>query len=149
MLKQRDNYPKDIKNAQGTLSKTQHVAMLKAAIAANLDAREKHAAMLARRPASPAEDIKDIKVINCADLLGADDNWLELDEIIADPIRRALKAQMKHLGKRLYAVVGSTDAMREVCEEVANYNPKRWGTRTDIMDKNWNGVGDGNDRWWS
>jgi hypothetical protein len=75
---------------------------------------------------------------------------LNLDGIIEDPTRRALKDQLKQLGRRLFDVVGSLDAMRDVAEEVASMKPRNWGTRIDIIDKNRDGIGDDvRGRWWA
>jgi hypothetical protein len=81
--------------------------------------------------------------------MDADDDWLALDAIIHDPVKRALQKQMKDLGWRLYRAVGNTDAMRNICLEIAGQKPRYWEYRVDVMDKNWDGVGDDNDRWWS
>jgi hypothetical protein len=69
--------------------------------------------------------------------------------IIDNPIKGAVRAQVTSLGKELYKLLGNTDAMREICNDVAARNPKREGWRLDIIDKAWDGVGAGNDRWWS
>ncbi|HEY7301267.1 MAG TPA: hypothetical protein VH684_25535 [Xanthobacteraceae bacterium] len=134
-------------NTRPVLDKAEHVALLKQAIAANLDAREEHAK---RQAAARAHEPPDFKLINCADLMRTPWEKLNLDGIIEDPTRRALKDQLKQLGRRLFDVVGSLDAMRDVAEEVASMKPRNWGTRIDIIDKNWDGIGDdARGRWWA
>jgi hypothetical protein len=124
-----------------TLGTAEHLEMLKRAIHANLTTRIEHD----RRRQTTAGAPK-IELINAADLLAADDNWLYLDEIISDPIRRALRVQLKTIGQRLFDLVGDTDRMRAVAEEVANQKPP-CGKRIDIIDKAWDGVGNNEDRW--
>jgi hypothetical protein len=109
------------------LDTTEHLDMLKRAIHANLTARIEHD----RRRQTAAGAEPRIELINAADLLAADDNWLYLDEIISDPIRRALRVQLKTLGQRLFDLVGDTDRMRDVAEEVANQKPGAATTRID------------------
>jgi hypothetical protein len=124
------------------LSTVVHLDMLKRAINANLTARIEHD----RRRQTPA-GVSKIELINLADLVAADDNWLYLDEIISDPVRRALRVQLKTLGQRLFDLVGDTDRMRDVAEEVANQKPGPWGKRINIIDKAWDGIGNDQDRW--
>jgi hypothetical protein len=122
-----------------------HLALLKRAIAANLDAREKHDRRQER--AAQGKPAVDLKVWCAADLMNTPDEQLYLVSVIADPVRKALKRQLKDLGWRLYRLLGNTDAMVKVAEEIANMKPRHWGTRTDIIDNNWDGIGKGNDVW--
>jgi hypothetical protein len=43
--------------------------------------------------------------------MAADPQRLDLDSIIADPVRCALRKQLKNLGQRLYSLLGSTGLM--------------------------------------
>jgi hypothetical protein len=124
----------------------QHLDLLKWAIAANLDARHKHDKRRERANRGKPIDLKAIDM-TAWDLMSTPDDQLYLEAVSRDPIRTALKEQLNDLGKRLYRLLGSTKAMQSVAEEVANWKPRYWGTRIDIIAKNWDGVGAGNDRW--
>jgi hypothetical protein len=78
-----------------------------------------------------------------------DTDWtrLELEAIVKDPVRTALRRQLKDLGKRLYRALGNTKAMVSICEDVAARDPKRRSYRADIVDKAWDGIGEGSDIW--
>jgi hypothetical protein len=78
-----------------------------------------------------------------------DDDWtrLELEDIIKDPVRKALRWQLKRLGKQLYRALGSTRAMVPICQDVAARDPKRENLRSTIIDKTWDGIGNGSDIW--
>jgi hypothetical protein len=125
-----------------SLSTAEHLTMLKRAIDANLTARIEHGqrGQKATTGAMP-------ELINMTDLLAASDDWLLYDEIITDPIRRALRVQLNMLGQRLFDLVGSTNRMRAIAEEVAEQKPRLWGKCIDIIDKAWDGVGNNKDRW--
>ena len=118
------------------LSKNEHVAMLKQAIAASLSARIEHDQQQEQRFATSGADCE-LQVISAADLMEADPDQLFLESIIGDPIRRALRTQLKDLGWRLFRLLGSTDEMRAVAENVADLKPGHWGRRIDIIDKAW------------
>jgi hypothetical protein len=75
--------------------------------------------------------------------------WLPGEMFLMDPIGRSLREGVKQLGKTLFALTGSTDAMRESCERVCDRDSAHWGRRADIIDKRWDGIGEGSDRWWS
>jgi hypothetical protein len=143
MLTQNEDYPRTIKNAQGKMSKTQHVAMLSAAIKANLDARCEHDRRRERAAGKPV----DFTMTSAGDLIGADDDWLYLDAVIADPIRKALRKQLKDLGWRLFRVLGTTDGMVKIAEKAARPRSKRWGYRMNIVDKAWDGIGESSKPW--
>lgn len=69
--------------------------------------------------------------------------------IVRDPIRYALRVTLKGIGRDLFKVVGSTDAMLESLHRVADRDPVNAGRRGAIIDAAWNGLGDDGDRWWS
>ena len=125
------------------LSDAEHLDMLKQAIHANLTARIEYDA---RRQRTATGEPK-LVAICLTDLVAADDNWLYLDEITSNPVRCALRVQLKTLGQHLFDLVGGTDRMRAVAEEVADQKPGAWGKRIDIIDKAWDGVGSRTDRW--
>lgn len=120
----------------------EHIDLLKQAIAANLKARRDHQRQLVRSSRGPAI----LKSINLAQWAATPPEQLYLEDVIEDPVRKALKRQLKDLGERLYRLLGSTAAMVPVAEEVAGMAP-HYGTSIDILDKNWDGIGAGKDRW--
>jgi len=81
--------------------------------------------------------------------MGADPNRLYLEGIIENPIKRALRKQLKELGQHLFTVLGTTDGMVKLAEEIADLDPSHWGYRINIIDKAWDGVGKDGDRWWA
>jgi hypothetical protein len=127
---------------EGPLSHDDHLELLKQAIASSLDARLKHEARL-------REENKDkpqhCKIFSVRDLIRADANWLYLDEVIENPIRKALRRQLQQLGKRLFDLVGTTADILEIAEEIAN--PRNYYSCFNIMDKNWDGIGSDTDAW--
>ena len=114
----------------------EHIALLKDAIDANLTARIKY-----DQQPQPPRKLTFIRF--------DDEDWarLKLEAIIDDPVRTALRRQLKQLGKELYRALGDTRAMVAICEEVAARDPKKEGYRSDIMDKAWDGIGGGTDLW--
>jgi hypothetical protein len=132
----------------GPLTREEHIECLKEALRKNLkerfelDGREEQRA--AELGVEPAFDL-----LSVGDLCATPHDQLVLDEIIKNPVLQALRRQMRWIGQQLFTVLGSTDAMREIAEEVAN-EPGHggWGYKITVMDKNWDGVGEGNDRWW-
>jgi hypothetical protein len=119
------------------LTKEEHLALLKQAIAANLRARIEHD----RRLTPPTE----FKIVNAFE--NTDPNQLFLEGVVEDPIRKALRAQLKDLGWRLFRLLGSTDAMLAVAQEISELKPGNWHYRIDIIDKTWDGIGEQGDFW--
>lgn len=97
----------------------------------------------ASRPPEPLEII----AIDDITLEGIEDSRLK--GIVKDPVRYALRAALKETGRDMFKVVGSTDAMLDALHRVADRDPVNAGRRGAIMDSAWNGLGEGNDRWWS
>jgi hypothetical protein len=126
----------------GELTKDEHLALLKRAIAANMRARVEHDLRCAEI-AGPFE----LKVISAQELFETDPNRLLLEGVVEDPVRKALRAQLKDLGWRLFHLLGNTDAMLTVAEEISNMKPGNWHYRIDILDKTWDGIGKEGD-WW-
>jgi hypothetical protein len=126
------------------LTNEEHLAMLKKAIAANLAARVKHDIRQERDARGKAVEFK---LICAAELMEADEDALYLESVIEDPIRKALRKQLKDLGWRLFRLLGNTDRMLEVAEEISNMKPGSWQYRIDIFDKTWDGIGVGHDFW--
>jgi hypothetical protein len=121
-----------------------YLGLIKRAIAENLAARLDHDKR--REKANRGKEFK-IEMWSAAALVGTPQEQLRLEDIVKDPVRRALRAQLKELGQCLYRHVQSIDRMREVAEEAADLMPKRWGYRINIIDKAWDGVGEGDHRW--
>ena len=93
-----------------------------------------------------------LKLISCAELFAKPiptRREFEINRVLDDPICGATRNAIRLLGERLFEVVGNTDSMRGILEEVATRDDRHWGRRIDIMDKRWNGIGAGADRWWS
>jgi hypothetical protein len=128
------------------MSKADHVDMLKRAIAANLEARMDHDRRQRRQRDRRAEPSR-LEFINAADLARADADWLYLEEVIRDPVRKALRKQLRDLGQQLFDVLGTTAGMRDIACAIANLDRKHWHHRINILDKGWDGVGAGTCRW--
>ena len=74
-------------------------------------------------------------------------NILPGEQFISDPIGRSLREGVKALGKLLFALTGSVGAMQDSAERVCNRDRNHWSWRASIIEKRWNGIGDGNNRW--
>jgi hypothetical protein len=125
------------------LTPDMHLALLKQAIAASLAARIAHELRREKEPVQGSPD-----PTRWVDL-AADDRQIHLSDLIRDPVRKALRTQMRDLGKRLYQLVRNTNTMLELAEEIANLEPRRWQYRMNVIDKAWDGIGEGADRWWA
>jgi len=127
-----------------SMTKDEHLDMLKRAIITNLDARIEHDI---RRKEAMAGGMPGIKLISGDDLIVADEEGAYLESVISDPVRWALRQQLKDLGWRLFRLLGTTNAMLSVAHEAADAEPERFGRRINIIDKTWDGIGEGNDCW--
>ncbi len=100
------------------------------------------------RPASPGKlTAKPFKFRTLDELASRED--AEVSEILDDPVGAACHHAVRRLGEHLYDLTKSTDAMSDVLERVADRDPSRYSLRATIIDKTWNGIGAGQDRWWS
>lgn len=63
------------------------------------------------------------------------------DELLDNPVGEATRQAIRKLGKRLHEI-GGTKLMQDVLDRVANRAPQQSTSRTDIMDKRWDGIGD-------
>ena len=71
-----------------------------------------------------------------------------LYDTIDDTVTSALRLQLTELGQRLYRLTGSTAAMAKIASEVIHLLPKNaHGFCIDLVDKNWDGIGQGSDAW--
>jgi hypothetical protein len=125
------------------LSKAEHRALLKRAVIANLTARLDHDKRLAE--AAQGKPVE-ATIWNGGDLLRADVDWLYLDDVIKVPIRKALRKQLKDLGKRLFRLLGNTEEMLTIAQEAAEATGE-WGYAIDVVDKTWDGIGSKTDVW--
>jgi hypothetical protein len=68
------------------------------------------------------------------------------ESFINDPIGQSLRVGVTRLGQALFALTGSLAALHDACDRVSRRGDYQ-GWRGDIMDKRWDGIGNGNDRW--
>lgn len=68
-------------------------------------------------------------------------------ELVEEPVGNACRAAIVTLGKRLFEI-GGTKLMLDVLTRVSS-EPGSESRRADILDKNWNGIGEEPDWWWS
>ncbi len=68
---------------------------------------------------------------------------------VRDSVGQSLRVGVKRLGKALFAVTGTLTAMHDSLERVASSDPAHWGWRGDVMDKQWDGIGNGSSLRWS
>jgi hypothetical protein len=146
MLGQNVSYPRTTKDAQGKMSKEQHIAMLRAAITANLDARYAHDKRCWR--AARRNPSGELEAICAAGLVGADPDWLYLDVVLENPVKRVLRVQLNDLSWRLFRGLGTTDGMCEIAEKAARPRAKGWGHRMSIVDHAWDGIGAEGSGYW-
>jgi hypothetical protein len=100
------------------------------------------------RPASPSKlTATSLKFRKVDELASRED--AEVSEILDDPVGAACRHAIRRLGEHLYELARDTDAMADVLERVADRDPSRYSLRATILDKSWNGIGVGQDRWWS
>ena len=100
------------------------------------------------RPANPSKlTATPIKIRTLHELASHQD--AEVSEILDDPLGAACRHAIRRLGEHLYDITKSTDTMSDVLEWVADRDPSRYSFRATILDKSWNGIGAGQDRWWS
>jgi hypothetical protein len=123
------------------MTKDENLALIADALHAALTARIEHDKRCADAPRS-----QPIKLVRFTDY---DATRSRLEGIISNPVHAALRKVMHDLGKELFKLVGSTDAMLKVCNEVATRTPSHEGRCLSIIDHAWNGIGDDHDRWWS
>jgi hypothetical protein len=71
-----------------------------------------------------------------------------LYDVIDEPLVCGLRLQLTELGRRLFRATGSTTAMANIADEIIQEFPKNThGFFIDVIDKNWDGVGQGSDMW--
>ena len=100
------------------------------------------------RPATPSQlTATPFKFRKVDELASRED--AEVSEILDDPVGAACRHSIRRLGEHLYEIARDTDTMSDVLERVADRDPSRYSLRATIIDKSWNGIGAGQDRWWS
>jgi hypothetical protein len=125
------------------MTKAEHLALLKDAIDATLKARTDHD----ERRYAEHNGQRTFKLLRAFDLKDKDWERERLEGIVKDPVFRALRRQLEDLGQKLYRLTGSTEAMLDVCNEVAARDPRHEDDRLNIIDKAWDGIGNGKDIW--
>lgn len=122
------------------MTKVEHLRLLTDAIDATISARINF-----ENKCPPPETTGPLQFLNLSKEYDASRGYLEA--VIENPIHKAVRGQLKRLGEQLFNLTGSTDAMLEVCYEVASRDPRHEGYRLDILDKAWDGIGSKNDLW--
>jgi hypothetical protein len=122
--------------AKPTLGKEEHLALIKVALEASLTARTQYDAWQDEQRAS--QPLPRFELIPYSYYLETSAEKIRLDSLTADPVRYALRKQVRALGKELYQLLGNTNAMLVVAEELA---AKDFGYRMNIIDKAWDGIG--------
>lgn len=74
---------------------------------------------------------------------------LDVSDLLRGPVRAACRQAVRRLGERVYLIVGKAGHMSDVLERVADMVPAQYSHRATIIDSAWNGIGSGDDRWWS
>ena len=131
------------------LPKDQHLALIKQALAATLRARYELDCRQDAAAKAKGYPIPETPPMSCSDLLAINPIQLGLEATARRPEHKALRKQLKDLGKQLFRLMGSTNAMRDVAEELANEKGRGgFQYQAGILDHAWDGVGEGNDHWW-
>ena len=110
-------------------------------------------ALLAAIEADAAREIDghpvNVDILSLAEIMRTEPDVFRVAELAENPVGRSCRESIKSLGKALFRVGGSTDAMREVMERVAERSPAKRYRRLNLLDKWWNGIGAGADVWCS
>ena len=64
----------------------------------------------------------------------------DAEDLIADPVGRALRNGVRRLGERLHEL-GGVAKMQDVLDQVSEKDEARLTWRMDVMDKCWDGIG--------
>jgi hypothetical protein len=121
--------------AAPVITKDEHLALLKLALKASLTARTEHDTREEQRRAKQPPRLK-LTPWTCFG--EKPDATIRLEAVARDPVRYALRKQVRDLGKELYQLLGNTNDMLEIAEEVAAPN---FQYRMNIIDKAWDGIG--------
>jgi hypothetical protein len=89
-----------------------------------------------------------VEAIHASVLLATDQAILRARDIVADPVDRALKKGIKELAQVVYDQFGM-DRLLQMAEHVCAKGRGGYGARMSPVDSALNGVGRGDDRWWS
>lgn len=68
--------------------------------------------------------------------------------IVADPFEGSLLFTLRGVGEALFAI-GGTRLMRNVLLEIAGRDPENEPQRLSVTDKQWDGIGANDDRWFA
>lgn len=80
---------------------------------------------------------------------GIDVTRLGFEALTGDPVRHALRRGVRGIGRELYRLGGTTEAMLRSLYRVCDLDPVAEGRRLSITDHAWDGIGADNDRWWA
>lgn len=103
-----------------------------------------HDADRAARPRPDGERFKLVPFKAVADL-----DRMGFEALTKDPVRAALREGVKRIGREIHRLGGGTGGMLDSLAKVVDLDPANAGRRGAIMDSAFNGIGTGDDRWWS
>lgn len=77
-----------------------------------------------------------------------DTERMNFRSVTTNPVRAALRLGVRKLAQEVYSI-GGMGAVHDAFERVTDMDAANEGRRMSIMDSAFNGVGSGDDRWWS
>lgn len=77
-----------------------------------------------------------------------DPDWMAVHAVTTNPVRAAMRLGVRRVAQVIYGL-GGMDALHDAMERVSAMDAANEGRRIAIMDSAFNGVGAGDDRWWS
>lgn len=86
--------------------------------------------------------------------LGREDGRTDVDRarfrsLMTDPVRGPMRDGLKRIGAEIHRLSGGANGMLDSFDRVCDLDPAHGGRRAAILNASWNGVGSGDDRWWS
>jgi hypothetical protein len=106
-------------------------------------------AELPTRPDAEAQQREEgpaFKLVTANELMATPTAILRERDLVNDPIGEALKDTIHELGQAVFDQVGM-DGLYEVCERVAELDQENGNFRSMLLDKAFDDVGSGNERW--
>lgn len=89
------------------------------------------------------------KLVPLRDIVMVTPLQADVSDLVRSPVSSACRQAVGRIGKLVHAITGSVAGMAEVAERVAGMDPPKHGHRLSIIGGAWNGIGSGDDRWWS